>query len=101
MSPQWFAHVMDSPRPSPFFTTLPLLYIIVNTNWRVKKEGRPGNKATNQTLQFIMDPMVREIIEGVIPFAEGDLQPVSDNADVNFLGQFQPPNAWNIYLQSN
>jgi len=48
-----------------------------------------------------MDPMVREIIEGVIPFAEGDLQPVSDNADVNFLDQFQPLNAWNIYLQSN
>ena len=96
------AHVMDSPRPSPFFTTSTSVYYCQH-KLKNKKEGRPGNKATNQTLQFVMDPMVREIIEGVIPFAEGDLQPVSDNVDVNFLDQFQPPNAWNIilYLQSN
>ena len=37
-------HVMNAPRPSPFFTGLPLPCIIVNANGR-QKRGRPGNKA--------------------------------------------------------
>ena len=40
-------HVISVPRPFPFFTTLLLPCIILNTNQlKNQKQGRPGNKAT-------------------------------------------------------
>ena len=44
-------HVIGVPRPPSFFTPLPLSCILLNTNRRAKKWGRPGNetkKLTNQ-----------------------------------------------------
>ena len=38
------SHVIGVPRLSPFFTTLSLPCIILNTNQRAKKWGRPGNE---------------------------------------------------------
>ena len=47
--PPDIVHVMNAPRPTPFFFVcfagLPRLCIIAITN-RIKKEGRPENKAT-------------------------------------------------------
>ena len=57
---------------------------------------------SNQPPQCAVLPMARgnnEIIQGAIPFAEGDRLPFPDHADENFLNQhFQPPanDQWNL-----
>ena len=44
---------MCVPRPSPFFTTLPLPYIILNANRR-KKRRRPGNDTIHAVMTLLL-----------------------------------------------
>ena len=50
--PPDIAHVISVPKPSLFFTALPLLCVILNTNWRAKW-GRAGNEAIHLIITSI------------------------------------------------